>query len=125
MWAHGRGDAGGTTTLVVFGKSPEDQQLLASATGSLALGEHDSVEDIAISLDADAGASATFNAGAYMATPRASRFGRKKVEDPEVMSPIASPVKRKERSLSSLTVPAPQAKSKVDTEYATFYLEGQ
>ncbi|KAL5209981.1 hypothetical protein ABZP36_005604 [Zizania latifolia] len=35
-------------------------------------------------------------------------FKRKKVEDPEVMSPIASPVKRKERSLSSLTIPAPQ-----------------
>ncbi|KAG8098572.1 hypothetical protein GUJ93_ZPchr0013g36533 [Zizania palustris] len=35
-------------------------------------------------------------------------FKRKKVESPEVMSPIASPVKRKERSLSSLTIPAPQ-----------------
>uniref|UniRef100_A0A0D9W066 RING-type domain-containing protein n=1 Tax=Leersia perrieri TaxID=77586 RepID=A0A0D9W066_9ORYZ len=35
-------------------------------------------------------------------------FKRKKVKDPEVMSPAASPIKRKERSLSSLTIPAPQ-----------------
>ncbi|XP_052145938.1 E3 ubiquitin protein ligase DRIP2-like [Oryza glaberrima] len=35
-------------------------------------------------------------------------FKRRKVENPEIICPVASPVKRKERSLSSLTIPAPQ-----------------
>jgi len=35
-------------------------------------------------------------------------FKKQKVEDPEVTSPITSPIKTKERSLSSLTKHAPQ-----------------
>ncbi|XP_062214318.1 E3 ubiquitin protein ligase DRIP2-like isoform X2 [Phragmites australis] len=35
-------------------------------------------------------------------------FKRQKVEAPEVTSPVTSPIKRKERSLSSLTIHAPQ-----------------
>nr|BAD26236.1 putative holocarboxylase synthetase [Oryza sativa Japonica Group] len=75
--AHRRGSAGGIT-LVVSGKSTEDQHLLAAAGGALVLGEGDSVEDITVSLDsgAGAGAGAGFDAGAYMAALRASRFGR-------------------------------------------------
>ncbi|KAF0919466.1 hypothetical protein E2562_029467 [Oryza meyeriana var. granulata] len=84
--AHGRGDAGGTTTLVVSGKSPEDQQLLASAAFSLSLGERDSVEEIAVSLDAGAGAGAAFDAGAYMAALRVSRFGRWMLWSPRLTS---------------------------------------
>uniref|UniRef100_A0A0E0JVZ5 BPL/LPL catalytic domain-containing protein n=1 Tax=Oryza punctata TaxID=4537 RepID=A0A0E0JVZ5_ORYPU len=83
--AHRRGSAGGIT-LVVSGKSTEDQHLLATATGggSLALGEEDSVEEITVSLDSGAGAG--FDAGAYMAALRASRFGRWMLWSPRLAS---------------------------------------
>ncbi|KAL5212733.1 hypothetical protein ABZP36_023580 [Zizania latifolia] len=75
--AHRRGNAGGAT-LVVSGKSPQDQQLLASAAGSLALGEGDAVEEITVSLDSGAGTGTGlgFDAGSYMGALRAGRFGR-------------------------------------------------
>jgi biotin--protein ligase len=85
--AHRRGSAGGIT-LVVSGKSTEDQHLLAAAGGALVLGEGDSVEDITVSLDsgAGAGAGAGFDAGAYMAALRASRFGRWMLWSPRLAS---------------------------------------
>uniref|UniRef100_A0A0D9YMS0 BPL/LPL catalytic domain-containing protein n=1 Tax=Oryza glumipatula TaxID=40148 RepID=A0A0D9YMS0_9ORYZ len=83
--AHRRGSAGGIT-LVVSGKSTEDQHLLAAAGGALVLGEGDSVEDITVSLDSGAGAGAGFDAGAYMAALRASRFGRWMLWSPRLAS---------------------------------------
>ena len=42
--------ASAATTLVAYGKSPQDQELLASAAGSLALGEGDSAWGFAVAL---------------------------------------------------------------------------
>lgn len=81
--AHRRGSAGGIT-LVVSGKSTEDQHHLAAAGGALVLGEGDYVEDITVSLDSGAGAG--FDAGAYMAALRASRFGRWMLWSPRLAS---------------------------------------
>ncbi|XP_006648346.2 biotin--protein ligase 2 [Oryza brachyantha] len=86
--AHRRGGSAGGVALVVSGKSTEDQRLLASAAGSLALGEGDSVEEITVSRDsgAGAGAGAGFDAAAYMGALRASRFGRWMLWSPSMAS---------------------------------------
>ncbi|KAL5206952.1 hypothetical protein ABZP36_031387 [Zizania latifolia] len=83
--AHRRGNAG-RTTVVVSGKSPQDRQLLASAAGSLALGEGDAVEEITVSLDSGAGTGLGFDAGAYMGALRAGRFGRWMLWSPRLCS---------------------------------------
>uniref|UniRef100_A0A0A9D9F7 BPL/LPL catalytic domain-containing protein n=1 Tax=Arundo donax TaxID=35708 RepID=A0A0A9D9F7_ARUDO len=73
-------------TLVVSGKSPEDHELLASAAGSVALGEGDAAEKLAVTLAPDAAAAGCFDAGAYMGALRARRFGRWMLWSPRLSS---------------------------------------
>ncbi|CAN6237237.1 unnamed protein product [Urochloa humidicola] len=61
------------TTLVAYGRSPEDQELLASAAGSVVLGEGDSAGELAVALSYE---GAGFDAAAYMGALGARRFGR-------------------------------------------------
>lgn len=74
------------TLLVLSGKSPQDQQLLASAAGSLDVGEGEvGGGEITVSLASDAPADG-FDAGAYMAALRARRFGRWMLWSPKLAS---------------------------------------
>lgn len=76
-------------TLVVAGKSPEDQQLLASAASSLSLGDVQGGGEITIALASDApvGDKDTgFNVSAYMDALQARRFGRWMLWSPRLAS---------------------------------------
>ncbi|KAL6629894.1 hypothetical protein ACP70R_029659 [Stipagrostis hirtigluma subsp. patula] len=81
--------AAAAATLVVFGKSPQDQELLASAASSLVLGEGVATEELTVVLASDgrvAGMDAGFDAGAYMDALRARRFGRWMLWSPRLAS---------------------------------------
>ena len=75
--------ASAATTLVAYGKSPQDQELLASAAGSLALGEGDSAWGFAVALAYE---GAGFDAAAYMGALRARQFGRWMIWSPRIGS---------------------------------------
>ncbi|RCV05344.1 hypothetical protein SETIT_1G076200v2 [Setaria italica] len=75
--------AGAATTLVAYGRSPQDQELLASAAGSVALGEGVSAGEFAVALSYE---GAGFDAGAYMGALRARRFGRWMLWSPRIGS---------------------------------------
>ena len=74
-----------TTFLVLSGKSPQDQQLLASAAGELSLAEEGGGE-LAVSLALDASGDAGFDAAAYMGALQARRFGRWMLWSPRMAS---------------------------------------
>jgi biotin--protein ligase len=71
------------TTLVAYGKTPQDQELLASAAGSIALGEGGSAGELAVALSYE---GAGFDAAAYMGALRARRFGRWMLWSPRIGS---------------------------------------
>ncbi|TVU12062.1 hypothetical protein EJB05_45686 [Eragrostis curvula] len=76
-------------TLVVSGKFPEDQELLASAASSLSFGEEEGGGEITVVLSSDApvaGKNGGFDAGAYMEELRARRFGRWMLWSPRLAS---------------------------------------
>ncbi|OEL34927.1 Biotin--protein ligase 1, chloroplastic [Dichanthelium oligosanthes] len=75
--------AGAATTLVAYGRSPEDQEFLASTAGSVALGEGESAGEFAVALSYE---GAGFDAGAYMGALRARRFGRWMLWSPRIGS---------------------------------------
>ena len=75
--------ASAATMLVAYGKSPQDQELLASAAGSLALGEGDSAWGFAVALAYE---GAGFDAAAYMGALRARQFGRWMIWSPRIGS---------------------------------------
>ncbi|XP_062224007.1 biotin--protein ligase 2-like [Phragmites australis] len=78
--------AGAGATLVVSGKSPQDQELLASAAGSVALGDGDAGGELTVELASDAPVAGGFDAGAYMGALRARRFGRWLLWSPRLAS---------------------------------------
>ena len=75
--------AGAATTLVAYGKSAQEQELLASAAGSVALGEGEPVGEVAVALSYE---GAGFDAAAYMSALRARRFGRWMLWTPRIGS---------------------------------------
>uniref|UniRef100_A0ACD5V768 Uncharacterized protein n=1 Tax=Avena sativa TaxID=4498 RepID=A0ACD5V768_AVESA len=77
--------AGATTRLVLSGKSPQDQQILASAAGELSL-EEEGGGELAVSLAPDGGGAEGFDAGAYMGALLARRFGRWMLWSPRMAS---------------------------------------
>uniref|UniRef100_A0ACD5Z884 Uncharacterized protein n=1 Tax=Avena sativa TaxID=4498 RepID=A0ACD5Z884_AVESA len=77
--------AGATTRLVLAGKSPQDQQLLASASGELSL-EEEGGGELAVSLAPDGCGGEGFDAAAYMGALRARRFGRWMLWSPRMAS---------------------------------------
>ncbi|CAM0946677.1 unnamed protein product [Alopecurus aequalis] len=77
--------AGATTRLVLSGKSPQDQQLLASASGELSL-EEDGGGELSFSLAPGGGGNEGFDAGAYMGALQARRFGRWMLWSPRMAS---------------------------------------
>ncbi|KAJ1278033.1 hypothetical protein BS78_04G049100 [Paspalum vaginatum] len=79
----GGGAGAGTTTLVAYGRLPQDQEVLASAAGSLALGEGELAGDVSVALSYE---GAGFDAAAYMGALRARRFGRWMLWSPRIGS---------------------------------------
>jgi biotin--protein ligase len=75
--------AGAATTLVAYGWSPQDQELLVSAAGSIALGEGGSAGEFAVAMSCE---GVGFDAGAYMGALRARRFGRWVLWSPRIGS---------------------------------------
>jgi biotin--protein ligase len=75
--------AGAATTLVAYGKSAQEQELLASAAGSVALGEGEPAGEVAVALAYE---GAGFDAAAYMSALRARRFGRWMLWTPRIGS---------------------------------------
>jgi biotin--protein ligase len=76
--------AGATaTTLVAYGKSAQEQELLASAAGSVALGEGEQAGEVSVALAYD---GAGFDAAVYMSALRARRFGRWMLWTPRIGS---------------------------------------
>nr|CAB3448943.1 unnamed protein product [Digitaria exilis] len=71
-------------TLVAYGKLPEDRELLASAAGSVSLGEGGSGEELAVAVSYEGAAG--FDADAYMGELRARRFGRWMLWSPRIGS---------------------------------------
>ena len=76
--------AAGTTLLALFGKSPQDQQLLSSASGELYLEEGEL--SFSLAPDGGGGEGEGFDAGAYMDALRARRFGRWMLWSPRMAS---------------------------------------
>jgi biotin--protein ligase len=68
---------------VAYGKSAQEQELLASAAGSVALGEGEPAGEVAVALACE---GAGFDAAAYMSTLRARRFGRWMLWTPRIGS---------------------------------------
>ncbi|KAM0843071.1 hypothetical protein ACQ4PT_057959 [Festuca glaucescens] len=77
--------AGATTRLLLSGKSPQDQQLLASAASELSLEELGGGE-LAVSLAPGGGGVEGFDAAAYMGALLARRFGRWMLWSPRMAS---------------------------------------
>jgi biotin--protein ligase len=77
--------AAATTRLVLSGKYPEDQELLASVAGVLSL-EEEGGGELAVSLALDGGGGEGFDAGAYMGALVARRFGRWMLWSPRMAS---------------------------------------
>ncbi|KAK1615222.1 hypothetical protein QYE76_020739 [Lolium multiflorum] len=76
---------GATTRLLLSGKSPQDQQLLASAASELSLEDLGGGE-LAVSLAPGGGGVEGFDAGAYMDALQARRFGRWLLWSPRMAS---------------------------------------
>jgi biotin--protein ligase len=76
---------GATTRLLLSGKSPQDQQLLASAARELSLEELGGGE-LAVSLAPGGGGVEGFDAAAYMGALLARRFGRWLLWSPRMAS---------------------------------------
>ncbi|XP_066324995.1 biotin--protein ligase 2-like isoform X2 [Miscanthus floridulus] len=75
--------AGAATTLVAYGKSAQEQELLASAAGSVALGEGEPDGEVSVALAYE---GAGFDAAVYMSALRARRFGRWMLWTPRIGS---------------------------------------